>query len=234
MERSTLLEQLAHYNQLYNKTDDNTEVAAILPKMETLLENYLLTHKDDTEMWFALALVQHTVPGSEPSTVINTLNRILSYDSNNVKAVVFKAFILYCATELDVVTFNTLIKTTSLDNKEQALLYYAASWYYYMPDDPKKAEYLIKSIESFSCFPNAHIDLARYYHLHKMYEKACYHYGESLIHIESSYPPVGWINLIDIYEQIAQITGCVKFVGHIEKLTIQYAECRAALYNLKN
>lgn len=165
-----------------------------LEEAEMLLENYLELYPQETEAWLRLACLQLCSPISDFYKSIECINSILSYDRNNVDAILLLAFIHQtCLGGVDEVLFNKLDSLKVEDRNYRSMIEYVKSWRYWRTEEPPYEELLIKSTQVCDCHVYNHRCLARYYFKRGETEK-----GKQLIQIALS-------NVQGIYSQNIEI-----------------------------
>ena len=116
MDRSSLLENL---NQLVKLWNQHVEPYNALDRMVCLLEEYIKDHPCDVELLFKMGLTKYTPPKASSAGAQLFFEKVLSCDSNNIKAFLALAFVGY-DTDRDGKILQRLKTVKTNDVQEQA------------------------------------------------------------------------------------------------------------------
>jgi tetratricopeptide (TPR) repeat protein len=133
-------------------------------ELEKLLESYLRDMPHETELWLRLAIVEIYPPFADYDKAVYCLSSILSYDSDNINALLLLAYVsdMFLG-GIDDELFKKLNKVSLKEKVCQSMVELAKAWYYERRNKQLYEASLLKSIQlSPSCVFN-YVNLARYY-----------------------------------------------------------------------
>lgn len=184
MDRNNLIETLDKLVVLYNQRTGPNEDLVL--EMERVLEEYLKAQPNDEEMLVKLALVEYTSPPGDYEKAIHVLNKVLTLNPLNTKALLIYAEIESIYWGIQPKTLERLQVMMTEDKQEEALMWYEQALYYRMKEDSENmVKALERSLKAYSGFVFPLTCLARYYKLIGEYEGAQRLYKEALANVKT-------------------------------------------------
>lgn len=136
-------------------------------RLKTQLEEELQTDPNNTDLLLRLALFELEPPEGDPDKCIEYLNKVLSFDKNNIIALLFFAHLHEYVVFFIPDELLAKIETLHTGNDEyNSMLKYVASWSYgkFRKNIPEKEEALLKeSIKLYSGHVWNYVNLAELY-----------------------------------------------------------------------
>lgn len=166
--------------------------------MVTLIKDYLKENPSDTECLLKLALTEYRFPLADDEAAMISLKKIISYEPNNIPAILMLAYVQEHYFDVRIDVLNMLTAATPGNSQEQAMILFAQSWYYKFKDENVFVELLQKSIDFHSGFVWPHVYLGELYKEKNAVEKACFHFEEALKNIEYIFNDDSPFDILDI------------------------------------
>lgn len=197
MEKKIVLEKL---NQLVIAYNEGNAKEKVLNEMELLLEGYLIKRPNDEDMLIRLALVEFTIPFADYGRAIYYLERVLSTNPNNIKALLMMAYNQYVYYGIRTPLLHRLESFRTQNKEYQSLLWYAQSLYYLQPNfDPKhEKNALIQSLSYYQGFVWPNVHLGDCYEKLGNIEKSCAFFKSALKNVEVVYKEDDIIDILSI------------------------------------
>jgi len=148
-----------YYSNDYELDQRRTE------ELRIKFKEYLKENPFDTEIWIKFALLLYSSLLHEDLGAQKCLEKILEYDPNNIKVILFRAYIIEHYSYIDDNLFASLNKIISTDNSLMSLVEYSKSSYYYLVQEnfDEYENCLLRSIKLCDQYLSNYIDLGQYY-----------------------------------------------------------------------
>lgn len=130
MEKEKLIKKIKVLTREFYALPEGKDEFTLL-KIEKLLQEYLLFHPSDIEMWFRMAILEFTPPLRDYERITKYLNNILARDPHNAFAIILLSYaqLVFRGTVKEDI-FEKLNSIQNQSNEVQSLIELAKSWYY--------------------------------------------------------------------------------------------------------